>query len=175
MSKNYIGTGLFSVTIILFWALALPFYHRISDLDVAIKEREELLSSKNSVMTNIDNLNKEYQKRIPEITKLSSIVPAKKSVAEVLSAVNNLSEKNGLQLFSSSITGQRLSEGSPDPYNVLSLEIALNGSYPAMTNFLKAFERNLRLVDITSVDAITGLGNTSVLSFVIKGNAYYLK
>ena len=75
MSKNYIGTGLFSVTIILFWALALPFYHRISDLDVAIKEREELLSSKNSVMTNIDNLNKEYQKRIPEITKLSSIVP----------------------------------------------------------------------------------------------------
>ena len=135
-----------------------------------------MLNSRNTTITNIKNLNKEYQKRIPEITKLSAIVPSKKSVAEVLSAINDISIKNGIELFSSAITGQNTSDVSANPYNILSLEIGLNGSYPGLTNFLEALESNLRLVDITSVDATApGQGNTSLLNFVVKGNAYYLK
>lgn len=174
-NKNYIGAGLIALTLILFWALALPFYNGISDLDVAIREREDLLESSSAIMANIQELNQEYQKRIPDITKLSAIVPSKKSVAEVLSAIDDISIKNGIQLFSSSITGLSAAESNASPYNLLSLEIGLNGSYPGLTNFLKSFERNLRLVDITSVDATAGLGSTSVLNFVVKGNAYYLK
>lgn len=175
MNKNYIGTGLIAIAIVLFWALALPFYNGVSDLDTAIKEREDLLKSRNTIITNIKDLNKEYQKRIPEIAKLSAIVPSKKSVAEVLSAIDDVSTKNGVQLFSSSITSQKGSDTDAIPYNLLSVEIFLNGNYPGLTNFLRAFERNLRLVDITSVDAAGGLGNTSILNFVVKGNAYYLK
>ena len=175
-NKNYIGAGMIAITVVLFWVLALPFYNRISDLDTAIKERESLLSSRNTIITNIKNLNKEYQKRIPDIAKLSAIVPSKKSVAEVLSAINDVSAKNGIELFSSAIIGQKVSDADISPYNLLSVEMGLNGNYPGLTNFLRAFERNLRLVDITSVDAATsGLGNTSALTFVIKGNAYYLK
>ena len=168
-NKNYIGAGMIAITVVLFWVLALPFYNRISDLDTAIKERESLLSSRNTIITNIKNLNKEYQKRIPDIAKLSAIVPSKKSVAEVLSAINDVSAKNGIELFSSAIIGQKVSDADI-------VEMGLNGNYPGLTNFLRAFERNLRLVDITSVDAATsGLGNTSALTFVIKGNAYYLR
>ena len=128
-----------------------------------------------AIITNIKNLNSEYQKRIPEISKLSAIVPSKKSVAEVLSAIDNISIKNGIELFSSAIISQKISDTEFNPYNLLSLEIGLSGSYPGLANFLKSFERNLRLVDITSVDGTAGLGNTSVLNFVVKGNAYYLK
>ncbi len=174
-NKNYIGAGIIAIAILLVWAMALPLYNSISDLDVAITEREDLLASRNAIIANVKNLNTEYQKRIPEITKLSSIVPAKKSVAEVLSAVDDVSIKNGIQLFSSSIISQRTSDTIESPYNLLSLEIGLNGSYPGLSNFLRALERNLRLVDITSVDGAAGLGNTSILNFVIKGNAYYLK
>ena len=175
MNKNYIGAGLIAMAIVLFWALALPLYNRISDLDVAIKEREDLLKSRSTVIANIQELNKEYQKRIPDITKLSAIVPSKKSVAEVLSAVNDVSVRNGIELFSSSIVGQKTSDANDSPYNLLSLEMGLNGSYPGLTNFLLALERNLRLIDITSVNATANLGNTSALNFVVKGNAYYLK
>ncbi len=174
-NKNYIGAGIIAIAILLVWAMALPLYNSISDLDVAITEREDLLASRNAIITNVKNLNNEYQKRITEIAKLSSIVPAKKSVAEVLSAVDDVSIKNGIQLFSSSIISQRTSDTIESPYNLLSLEIGLNGSYPGLSNFLRALERNLRLVDITSVDGAAGLGNTSILNFVIKGNAYYLK
>lgn len=175
MNKNYIGAGLIAIAIILFWALALPFYNEISDLDTAVKEREDLLKSRNTIISNIKELNKEYQKRIPEIAKLSAIVPSKKSVAEVLSAIDDISKKNGIELFSSAIIGQKTSDVNTNPYNLLSLEINLNGSYPGLTNFLRAFERNLRLIDITSIDAAAGSGNTSALNFVVKGNAYYLK
>ena len=176
MNKNYFGAGLIAIAIVLFWALALPFYNGISDLDAAVKERENLLNSRNTILTNIKNLNKEYQKRIPEIAKLSAIVPSKKSIAEVLSAIDDVSAKNGIQLSSSAIIGQKISDADTNPYNLLSLEMGLSGSYPGLTNFLRAFERNLRLVDITSVDAATAaVGNTSTLNFVVKGNAYYLK
>lgn len=175
MNKNYIGAGLIAIAMILFWTLVLPFYNEVSDLDTAVKEEEDLLKSRNTIITNIDNLNKEYQKRISEIAKLSAIVPSKKSLAEVLSAINDVSNKSGVELFSSSITGQKSSDTDTNSYNVLTLDMNLNGSYLGLTNFLKALEKNLRLVDITSVDATAGSGNTSVLNFVIKGNAYYLK
>ena len=106
---------------------------------------------------------------------MSTIVPSKKSVAEILSAVNDLSTKSGIELFSSSIIGQKASDASTNPYNLLPVEIGLTGNYLGLINFLGALERNLRLVDITSVDAAVGLGNTSVLNFIVKGNAYYLK
>ena len=175
MNKNYIGAGLIAIAIVLFWTLALPFYNRASDLDAAIKEREDLLKSRNTIMANIKDLNTEYQKRIPEIAKLSAIVPPKKSVAEVLSAIDDISIKNGIELLSSAIIGQKASDSDLNSYSLLTLEMALSGSYPGLTNFLRAFERNLRLVDITSIDATAGLGNTSTLNFVVKGNAYYLK
>lgn len=175
MNKNYLGAGLIAIAMILFWTMAFPLYNEISDLDMAVKERKDIFESSSSVIANIQELNKEYQKRIPDITKLSAIVPPKKSVAEVLSAINDISVKNGIELFSSSITGVKASDSGVSPYNILSLEIGLNGSYPGLTNFLRSFERNLRLVDITSLDATAGLGNTSVLNFVVKGNAYYLK
>lgn len=175
MNKNYTGAGLIAIAVVLFWVMALPLYNRISDLDVAIQEREDLLNTRSTIMANIKKLNQEYQRRLSDITKLSTIVPPKKSIAEVLSAINDISTKNGVELFSSSIIGQRTSDADATPYNLLSLEIGLNGSYPSLTNFLRALEKNLRLVDIASVDATAGIGTSSILNFVIKGNAYYLK
>ncbi len=174
MNKNYIGAGLTAIAIILFWALTLPLYDRVSDLDVAIKEREDLLNSRNAIIANIRELNKEYQKRISDIAKLSAIVPSKKSVAEVLSALNDMTTRNGVGLVNSSITGQK-SNDNINPYDLLALDMNLNGSYIALTNFLKALESNLRLVDISSIDAATGSGKSAALNFVVKGNAYYLK
>lgn len=173
-NKKYIGAGLIAIAIILFWALALPLYNRISDLDVAVRERENLFNSRNAIIANIQELNKEYQKRISDVAKMSAIIPSKKSVAEVLSALNDISTKNGIQLINSAINGQK-SNDDTSLYDLLTLDINLSGSYIALTNFLKALESNLRLVDITSVDATAGTGNSAALNFIVKGNAYYLK
>ena len=67
MRKNYIGAGLIAIAMVLFWSLVLPFYSGISDLDAAIKEREDLLNSRNTIMTNIKNLSIEYQKEFPKL------------------------------------------------------------------------------------------------------------
>lgn len=176
MTKDYIGSILLALAVLMFWALTLPFYNQVSDLDIAIKDRKDVLESRTAIIEKIKNLNKEYQKRTSEIAKLSAIVPSKKSVAEVLSAVNDVSIKSGIGLTSLSIIGQQTPDSNVNPYNILSLEINLSGSYPGLNDFLKALEKNLRLVDITSIDGAIGTqGNSSILNFVIKGNAYYLK
>lgn len=174
-NKNYIGAGLISIAIILFWMFALPFYDRISNLDVAIKEREDLLNFRSNAISNIRKLNREYQKRISDITKLSAIVPSKKSVAEVLSALNDISTRNGIELNSSAITSQKANDNTSS-YDLLLLDMNLSGSYLGLINFLKTLESNLRLVDILSIDAAAaGTGNSNLLNFVVIGNAYYLK
>lgn len=175
MNKNYIGAGMIAISIILFWAFVLPLYNRVSDLDVAIKEREGLIQSRSTIIANIKSLDQEYQKRIQEITKLSAIIPSKKSIAEVLSSLDDISLKNGIGLINSSIIGQKLSSTNTDSYNILPVELILNGSYLSLTNFLKALESNLRLIDITGVDASIQNENSANLNLSVKGRAYYLK
>lgn len=174
MTKNYIGAGLVALALFGAWGWILPKYNKISDLRTGIQERQDLYDSRSAIIKKIQDMNKEYQQRSADIAKISAILPSKKSLAEALSALDKLSSQSGLQLVSTTITGQP----SNDPgnvYGVMPIELALNGSYPALENFLHSAEKNLRIIDIISIDAAAGTEKTGVLNFNIKGNAYYLK
>src|SRR3989344_1099401 len=174
--KNYTGAGMISIAIILFWSFVMPTYNRISEIDAAVTERQELLNSRTTIIENIYKLDKEYKKRISDIAKLSTIIPPKKSIAEVVSSIESLSGRNGIELFSSSVTSQK-TENDKSPYNILNVEMALNGNYLSLVSFLKGLEKNLRIIDLFSIDAskIAREDNSTLLNFAIKGSAYYLK
>lgn len=174
ISKNYTGATIIAFAMILFWAFVYPYYHRISELDTAIKDRQDLLDLRKATVANIKSINDEYQKRTLEVKKISSIIPAKKSIAEVVSTLEDISNKNGVELFSSSVTGLK-QEASKNPHGTLSIDLALSGNYPSLVNFLKGLERSLRLVDIASIDAALEAGDKTSLTFSVKGSAYYLK
>jgi len=174
-NKNYIGAGLVALAIIGAWGWTLPEYNKISELKLAINERKELYDSRSAIIQKIKNLNTEYQQRSVDITRISSVLPDKKSLAEMVSAIDKLSSQNGLQLINATVVGKPSDNQALD-YNFLPIEISLNGSYPAFTGFLQSAEKNLRIIDITSMDAsANSIDNPDLLNFSIKGNAYYLK
>ena len=174
-NKNYIGAGLVALALIGAWGWILPEYNKISEFNVAINERQELYDSRSATLKKIQDLNQEYQQRAADIARISSVLPSKKSLAEIISAIDKLSTQNGLQIISAVVVGQP-SGGQIGAYNFLPIEIAMNGSYIGLVNFLQAVEKNLRIIDIISIDAAAASAdNSNLLNFSVKGNTYYLK
>ncbi len=174
-NKNYTGAGLIALALIGAWGWVLPEYNKISELNVAVNERQELYDSRSAIVKRIQDLNKEYQQKAADITRISSVLPSKKSLAEMVSAIDRLSIQSGLQLISAIVAGQP-SDSQVRAYNSLPIEISMGGGYPGLVSFLQSAEKNLRIIDITSIDAAAGAAaNPGLLNFSIKGNAYYLK
>lgn len=174
-NKNYIGAGLIALALIGAWGWVFPEYNKISELNIALEERQELYDSRSAIIKRIKDLNKEYQQRAADITRISSVLPSKKSLAEAVSAIDRLSTQSGLQLISATIAGKP-SDSQEGAYNFLPIEISMGGGYPGLVSFLQAAEKNLRIIDITSMDAAAGSAdNPRLLNFSLKGNAYYLK
>src|SRR3990167_9774508 len=172
-NKNYTGAGLIALALIGAWGWVLPEYNKISELNVAVNERQELYDSRSVIVKRIQDLNKEYQQRAADITRISSVLPSKKSLAEMVSAIDKLSIQSGLQLSSATIAGKP--SAGQESYNFLPIEVAMGGSYPGLVSFLQSAEKNLRIIDVTSIDAAAGAADIpGLLNFSIKGNAYYL-
>lgn len=159
---------------ILFWVLLMPTYDGIQLKREAIAERDVLIKDRNDVIANISSLSEEYAKRSTDIARFKSIVPDVKSVPELVSSIQDLATKNGLQLTTLTISGNAKNQ-TENPYQDQYVEINLSGNYPAFKSFLISLERNIRLIDITSIGASPISENTSLINFNIKGNAYYVK
>ena len=173
LSRTYIGAFLVAIAGILFWTLLMPAYDNVMAQRDAIAERADILKDRSDIIANINALAQEYAKRSTDIARFTSIVPAQKSAPEIISSIQALATQNGLQLNTIVLSGAV--NQTSNPYKEQSIDLGLSGSYPAFKSFLMSLERNIRLIDIISMDASPTSDNSSIISFRIKGNAYYLK
>lgn len=173
LSRTYLGAILVAVAGILFWVLLMPTYDNVMAQREAISQRADILKNRSDIIANINTLTQEYAKRSTDIARFSSIVPAQKSAPEIISSIQALATQNGLQLTTLVLSGG--ANQDTNPYQEQSIDLGLTGGYPAFKSFLIALERNIRLIDIISMDASPIADNSPINSFRIKGNAYYLK
>jgi len=173
LSRAYIGAFLITIAGIIFWILLMPLYDNTMAQREAVTQRAEIIETKSDIIANINATTKEYTDRSSDIARFASIVPAVKSAPEIVSSIQALATQNGLQLKSISLSGNI--NQSINPYQEQSVGLELNGDYLAFKSFLMALERNIRLIDVLSIDASPISESSPVISFRIKGNAYYLK
>jgi len=173
LSRTYIGAFLVAIAGIIFWVLLMPLYDNVMAQREAITQRADIIKTKGDIIASINATTKEYAGRSSDIARFASMVPAVKSAPEIVSSIQALATQNGLQLKTISLNGN-VNQGT-NPYLEQSIGIELNGGYLAFKSFLMALERNIRLIDISSIDASPTSENSPIISFRIKGNAYYLK
>ena len=175
MSPNraYIGALLIAIAGIMFWLLAMPAYDAIADRRAALADRDTILTGRAAIIANIASLNQQYAANAAELKRFSYVVPATKSAAELVSTVQALASQNGLTLTTIQLAG--ISTQDTNPYNTQAINLSLSGSYLAFRSFLSALESNIRLIDVLSVNANPTAENSSLISFQIRGNAYFLK
>lgn len=172
-NKNYLGIILVGLAIIIFWVFILPIWDRISLLNEAIPERENMLSSTREILKKIDELNTQYQERSSDVARISSVVPNAKSSAELVSTVEAISQQTGLQLVEIITSG---SDDQQQELQTIFIELGLAGNYPSLTAFLELLEKNLRIVDVPEITIAqtSVLGGQASLNFRVKASAYYL-
>lgn len=172
-NKNYLGVGLIGLAIVAFWIFELPLWNRISLLKGAVAEREAILLSRKEILQKVQNLNKQYQERSSDVSKISSLVPSTKNIAELVSTIESISNQTGLQLIEIT-TGESASQ--QQDLQTTFLELGLTGSYASLIVFLDLLEKNIRLVDVfeMSISPASALEGQTILNFRVKANAYYL-
>src|SRR3989344_145963 len=168
-NKNYLGTTLVGLAIIIFWVFILPVWDRISLLNEAIHEREAMLSSTREMLKKIEELNVQYQERSSDVVRISSVVPNAKSSAELVSTVEAISQQTGLQLTEITTSG---SGDQQEELQTIFIELGLAGNYPSLTAFLELLEKNLRLADVSEINIAQAsvLGGQVSLNFRVKAN-----
>ncbi|MEK7645547.1 MAG: type 4a pilus biogenesis protein PilO [Patescibacteria group bacterium] len=173
LSRTYVGAFLVAIAGIIFWILLMPTYDNVMAQREAIAQRTDIIKTKSDIIANINALTKEYADRSVDIARFALMVPAAKSAPELVSSIEALATQNGLQLKTISLSGNINQD--TNPYQEQSISLELSGGYLAFKSFLMALERNIRLIDVSSIDASPTSDNSPIISFRIKGNAYYLK
>lgn len=171
--KNLTGAVVVAIAGILFWVFVMPGYDLMQQNKTVLNERKGILEERAKMIQSIANLVSEYQKREADVSRLSSIVPTKKSAAEIVSAVQDISTRTGLQLIGLGLADQKGEES--DPYHKVNIDMSLAGSYLSLLSFLETLEKNLRIIDVVSIDATEAAAGNANLGFRVKANAYYLK
>ncbi len=172
-AKLYIGALLIAVAATLGWIFVLPVYNEYLEIKTALADRESILDQRKATIDKIKALEAEYQTRSADMNRLASVVPTKKSAAELVSSFEDIASRNGLQLLGVSISEQKTTNTN-SPYNMVGIDFTLAGSYLSFLGFLDGIERSIRLIDVQSIDA-SQAAETNTINFKVKANSYYLK
>jgi Tfp pilus assembly protein PilO len=171
-NKAFMGAGLIAIAAFLFWMLDLGTYNHMSSLKAAIAERQKIFDERKAIVDNVAKLNKEYVERGGEIKQFSSVIPTKKEIAELVSAFEAISTRSGLNL--TEITTSESNEVKAE-YASLFIVMKARGGYAALTNFLDGVEKNIRLVDVDSIELAPTDNQVGVLDMTIKAFVYSTK
>lgn len=177
--KNLIAAVFIAISGYLTWTQIWPAYSVTSFLKIQIEEKNNLLASRTEIINQIERLKKESNAKYAELQRLALVVPEKRSIPEVITAVESIYSKNGFILTEfgagdSPGTGQLAQLG---------FKATAQGTYNQFLTFLSYFEKNIRLFDINKIEV--GLPRTAgeeggittdpKLGFTIDGQFYWLR
>lgn len=171
-TKQYLGMGLIAISLFLVWTLDAATYNKISAMREAISEREATIEERQKVLASIKNFQKEYESRSADIQRFAALLPPKKSTAELVSSLEAMAAQSGLTITNLSTSDPTATDS---PYQELGIVIDAQGSYSALTGFLQSAEKNLRIMDMQTIEVAADARQASVLNVKLLVKTYFLK
>ena len=153
MRDKFLPSIIAAGSILIFFLLVLPAFDQTRMLRGSIKEREDILREAEEMSNQVKNLNREIEARKSDIDKLDRLFPREKELPEFLSNIESIISASGMILSEmnlSEVPGQ-------GKIRKISGTLKLNGSYPSFVNLLDLLEKNLRLIEVGTVDAASQL------------------
>jgi len=194
MFKFIIPTILVVIAIGIFVIFANPIYSEVRTLRVEAAAYKEALGNSKALENERDKLTQKYNS-IPtaDLQKLRTMLPDSVDNIRLILEIEKIAMTYGMPLKDVKYETQEKNnqgegatpapQGVPDQagrsYGVWQLEFSVTGSYGNFLNFTRDLEKNLRIVDIVSIDFSSSLGagvpfvDFSKYNFVV--NTYWLK
>ncbi|MCF7834086.1 MAG: hypothetical protein K9L98_00945 [Candidatus Pacebacteria bacterium] len=167
MFKFLIPTILIGLSVALFLTFTNPTYKKIGELRTMIASYDEALSNSKSLETERDNLTFKFNAMNPsDLARLEKLMPDSVDNIRLILEIEKLALPYGMVLKdvkynttaeeendpNQRSAGSRTSGVSRDPYGTWELGFSTEGVYKNFVNFLKDLERNLRIVDLSSIE-----------------------
>lgn len=136
-------------SILIFFLLVLPAFDQTRMLRGSIKERENILREAQEFSNQVNNLNREIEARKSDITRLDRLLPLEKELPEFLSNIESIVSASGMTLSEmnlSEVPGQ-------GKIRKINGTLKLNGNYPSFVSLLELLEKNLRLIEVGTLNA----------------------
>ncbi len=99
-------------------------------------------------MNYVQNLQQQYDTHKKDIEKLAVILPQKKRGDTIIFGIQTIATQSGIQLKRISLSPS----SGLDEYGSQLVSIDLSGSYQNLINFITTIEKNIRILDIRSME-----------------------
>lgn len=171
-SKNLYGVGLLAFALFIALGLVWSKVDEARALRAAIGERQQLVNDRRDLVAKVKKLNADYKVAVGDARKFAAVVPTKKEIDELVSAFEAMGRRAGIQLDESGIVEDKAG-GEKVGAKVLSINIKGKGPYEGIRTFLTDLEKNVRLIDVSSID-FAAEEQSALLNFDIKAQAYFV-
>jgi len=151
-------------------------YRNFMQLRSGVKLQEETLKIKNQELADLKALEKNYTQASKEAVDALQALPSPAQIAELLIQLEALAKESGMGFASLGITKE---ETAGKAYQTLVLTLKVSGTYKNLKTYLDAVEKNLRILDISSIDfsatPISPEGPKDVFEYTVLMRTYYIE
>lgn len=138
--------------------LDVPKVQEILELRKNIEKQKQVFEDKQLLLAKIQRLIKLYDENEQNVKKVDYILPEGEEISNLIVQFEALAFEGGMIMqgieFLGKDTKNKKSTTSTEVQKYKSLEISIDlvGSYSSLKSFLDAAERNIRLIDISSIN-----------------------
>lgn len=175
-----------------FFALVSPMYEETALLKAQAKSYDEALSNSKALEQERDKLTQKYNSIDPaNLEKIEKLLPDSVDNIRLILEIERLASPYGMVLKEvkydtvekETSSGELVQAGTVPvlgnkDYGVWNLEFSTEGSYGNFLNFIKDLEKNLRIVDIASIQfssVDSTVGKADIYKYGFKIRTYWLK
>lgn len=180
---------LIGIAVALFFVFTNPFYNELSELRAEAASYNTALDNSVRLEQQRDKLVKQENDIDPNnIVKLEKLLPDNVNNIRLILEIQEIAKPYGMSLKDVKYNvaeaaeteettvqrGRNVTRVSNEDYGVFDLEFSVSGTYDNFIGFIEALEKNLRIVDVSSIEfSSTNLaaGGTSVGGAEIKTNS----
>ncbi len=178
-SKRFISLvlslGLLFGSIILFLFFLRPAYSQVSVLRGEYSANKSTIANQESVVAKVKDVLSNYQDQLANLEKNAlNIVPKDPEYESFLYQINAISKIDGILLVSLdfNLLPNKSAKGRDFTQNsVLQVKLQLKGPYEKFKTFITDVEKNMRIMDIVSMNIIPDDKGNNSYSVVL--NTYY--
>lgn len=192
MSRLIVPIILIGIAIAGFFTFTNPIYQSISTLKETTASYNEALTNSKTLETEKEKLSNKYNSiAISDLDKIQKFLPDNVDNIRLILEIEKIATPFGMVLkdvkYDTASTQTTVSPVGATTkivnknYGTWNLEFSTSGTYDNFVNFTKNLEKNLRIVDIVSIDfsSNTPMGSNPSLSEIYKYNfkvkTYWLK
>src|SRR3989344_1991296 len=165
---------------VILW-LALPEYRALQAAKSVRAASSQALEEKRQLVAKIKNLEAQYHRIEEASLKVAQIIPPTPDIPNLLAEIPAIVLQHGMLLDDLSFAGQGTDASSARSgqeqvaYKSMDMHLVVKGSYEALKILLEALEKELRIVDVQSLQFSVSQDAADIqpISFSISAKLYY--